>query len=77
MQDMIVEYQKKFKKWIMKDNWDSIAERLSPSLMSIVTIVMNAKSEKDVSFIVLKNLDYTICKIESIDKSLRNTSKRR
>ena len=77
MKDMVVEYQKKFRKWIMKDNWDSIAERLSPSLMSIVTIVMNANSEKDVSFIVLKNLDYTLCKIEAINASLKKTTKRR
>ena len=42
MEDEIIKYQKKFKKWIMKDNWDDIAERLSDSFMSIITIVMNA-----------------------------------
>ena len=57
MEDEIIKYQKKLKKWIMKPNWDDIAERLSPSLMSIVTIVMNAKSEKDVSPLVYRNIE--------------------
>lgn len=77
MEDEIIKYQKKFKKWIMKPNWDDIAERLSPSLMSIVTIVMNAKSEKDVSPLVYRNIDYTLERIENINNSLKKGTRRR
>lgn len=77
MEDEIIKYQKKLRKWIMKPNWDDIAERLSPSLMSIVTIVMNAKSEKDVSPLVYRNIDYTLEKIEIISSSLKKGTKRR
>lgn len=77
MEDEIIKYQKKLKKWIMKPNWDDIAERLSPSLMSIVTIVMNAKSEKDVSPLVYRNIDYTLERIESINNSLKKGTRRR
>jgi hypothetical protein len=77
MEDEIIKYQKKLKKWIMKDNWDDIAERLSDSFMSIITIVMNAKSEKDVSPLVYRNIEYTLEKIESINKSLKKGTRRR
>ncbi|MBR3890491.1 MAG: hypothetical protein IKJ30_00290 [Bacilli bacterium] len=77
MEDEIIKYQKKLKKWIMKPNWDDIAERLSPSLMSIVTIVMNAKSEKDVSPLVYRNIDYTLERIENINNSLKKGTRRR
>ena len=77
MEDEIIKYQKKLKKWIMKPNWDDIAERLSPSLMSIVTIVMNAKSEKDVSPLVYRNIDYTLERIEIINNSLKKGTRRR
>ena len=77
MEDEIIKYQKKLKKWIMKPNWDDIAERLSPSLMSIVTIVMNAKSEKDVSPLVYRNIDYTLERIENINNSLKKGTSRR
>ena len=61
----------------MKPNWDDIAERLSPSFMSIVTIVMNAKSDKDVSPLVYRNIDYTLEKIEKINDSLKKGIRRR
>ena len=77
MEDEIIKYQKKLIKWIMKPNWDDIAERLSPSLMSIVTIVMNAKSEKDVSPLVYRNIDYTLERIENINNSLKKGTRRR
>ncbi len=36
-------YQPRFAKWIQSAKWDSIAERLSETSMSLITQVMNAE----------------------------------
>jgi len=74
--DEINKYQEKFNKYILSDNWDIIADRLNDSLMSIITITMNAKSEKDVSYLVLQNLEYTLNKVKEIDRSLKKSRRR-
>jgi len=74
--DEINKYQEKFNKYILSDNWDIIADRLNDSLMSIITITMNAKSEKDVSYLVLQNLEYALNKVKEIDRSLKKSRRR-
>ena len=40
-------YQPRFAKWIQSAKWDSIAERLSETSMSLITQVMNAEKDGD------------------------------
>ena len=40
-------YQPRFARWIKSPKWDSIAERLSDTNMSIITRVMNAEKDGD------------------------------
>ena len=42
-------YQPRFARWIKSPKWDSIAERLSDTNMSIITRVMNAEKDGDCS----------------------------
>lgn len=41
-------YQPRFAKWIQSAKWDSIAERLSETSMSLITQVMNAEKMETV-----------------------------
>lgn len=64
-------YQPKFKKWIMSDKWDSIAEKLSDVHMSIIKQVMNAKKDGDCSWLVWYQCDYVLNRIKEIANKMR------
>lgn len=64
-------YQHRFARWIKSDKWDSIAEHLSDTCMSIITQVMNAAEDGDCSWVVWKNCDYVLDRIRRIDKRLK------
>ena len=40
-------YQPRFARWIQSAKWDSIAERLSETHMTIITRVMNAEKDAE------------------------------
>ena len=65
-------YQPRFERWIMSDNWDSIADRLSDTCMEIIVQVMNAEKDGDCSWIVWKNCDYVLDRIRAINKKLND-----
>jgi hypothetical protein len=77
MSSEVSKYKVRFQKWISSPLWDDIASRLPDSIISIVTIVMNAKSDKEVSWLVLKNCDYALEKIESVSKTLKKGNRKR
>lgn len=64
-------YQSKFKRFINGEKWDSIAERLSPSIMSIITLIMNATSYKDVNWLVMRNAQYALQCVREESKRIR------
>ena len=53
-------YQPRFAKWIQSAKWDSIAERLSETSMSLITQVMNAEKDGDCSWIVWHECDHVL-----------------
>lgn len=59
-------YQPRFAKWIQSAKWDSIAERLSETSMSLITQVMNAEKDGDCSWIVWHECDYVLESIRKI-----------
>jgi hypothetical protein len=63
-------YQPKFAKWIQSAKWDSIAERLSETSMSLITQVMNAEKDGDCSWIVWYECDHVLESIRKIANRL-------
>ena len=53
-------YQPRFAKWIQSAKWDSIAERLSETSMSLITQVMNAEKDGDCSWIAVSYTHLTL-----------------
>ena len=64
-------YQPKFERWLKSDKWDSIAEKLSDTYISIIKQVMNAKKDGDCSWIVWHQCDNVLDKIRKIAKQLK------
>lgn len=65
------EYQAKFKRLIQSQKWDAIASDIYDVHMSTVTKIMNAKSYKDVSWIVWNNADYALEHIRYMFKQVK------
>ena len=65
-------YQPKFRRWINSKYWDSIAENLSDTCMTIITQVMNANNDGDCSWVVWKNCDYVLDMIRTISKKIKS-----
>lgn len=65
-------YQPRFAKWIQSAKWDSIAERLSETSMSLITQVMNAEKDGDCSWIVWHECDHVLESIRKIANMLKN-----
>lgn len=63
-------YQPRFAKWIQSAKWDSIAERLSETSMSLITQVMNAEKDGDCSWIVWYECDHVLESIRKIANRL-------
>lgn len=63
-------YQPRFKRWIDSKYWDSIAEELPDTCITIITKVMNAKKDNDCSWIIWKNCDYVLDRIKAIRKKI-------
>ena len=59
-------YQPRFARWIKSDKWDSIAEKLSDTNMSIIKQVMNAKKDGDCSWVVWHQCDNVLKNIKKI-----------
>lgn len=57
-------------KWIQSAKWDSIAERLSETSMSLITQVMNAEKDGDCSWIVWYECDHVLESIRKIANRL-------
>lgn len=64
-------YQPKFERWLKSDKWDSIAEKLSDTHISIIKQVMNAKKDGDCSWIVWHQCDNVLDRIRKIAKQLK------
>ena len=64
-------YQPKFERWLKSDKWDSIAEELSDTYISIIKQVMNAKKDGDCSWIVWHQCDNVLDRIRKIAKQLK------
>ena len=63
-------YQHRFARWIKSEKWNSIAEELSDLHISIITRVMNAEKDEDVSWVVWKQCDYVLERIRDIAKKI-------
>ena len=63
-------YQPRFARWIKSEKWNSIAEELSDLYISIITRVMNAEKDEDVSWVVWKQCDYVLERIRDIAKKI-------
>lgn len=63
-------YQKRFARWIQSAKWDSIAERLSKTYMTIITQVMNAEKDGDCSWIIWHECDHVLDNIRKIANRL-------
>ena len=63
-------YQPRFARWIQSTKWDSIAERLSETHMTIITRVMNAEKDGDCSWIIWHECDHVLDNIRKIAKKI-------
>ena len=63
-------YQQRFARWIQSAKWDSIAERLSETYMTIITQVMNAEKDGDCSWLIWKCCDHVLDNIRTIAKKI-------
>lgn len=63
-------YQQRFARWIQSAKWDSIAERLSETYMTIITQVMNAEKDGDCSWLIWKCCDHVLDNIRAIAKKI-------
>ena len=52
------------------EKWDSIAERLSETYMTIITQVMNAEKDGDCSWIIWHECDHVLDNIRKIANRL-------
>lgn len=69
--DEINYYQPKFRKWILSKYWDDIVERLTDTEVNIITRVMNAERDEDCNYVLWKQCDYILERIQKKRKEIK------
>lgn len=63
-------YQPRFARWINSSKWDSIAEKLTYTQIDIITRVMNAERDGDISWLVWYHCDHILERIRALSKQI-------
>lgn len=63
-------YQQRFKRWIQSQYWDSIANELNATYVDIISRVMNAEKDSDLSWIVWVQCDNILERIRDIRRHI-------
>ena len=69
--DEIRYYQPRFRRWINSKKWDNIAEQLSETSIEILSQIMKAQKDGDCSWIIWKQADYVLERIQKIAKDFK------
>lgn len=69
--DEVKYWKPRFARWIQSTKWDSIANELHDTDISIITKVMNAEKDRDCSWLVWKNCNNVLEHIRKIAKKMK------